>query len=166
MFDLGQTLRSANVNMAFTFKNLGNEGLNLRKTKQTPTEMYASHIIEYFKNKYKDPKDLANDFAFRLLCYFQYFNFEEELFKFLCSIDEDYKYFKFKNIGKIDEEYYYEMINNVIENLKKILKIDDSFHWTNMKMAFEERQRAIYDCLCKDKFFCGESFDMAEVLSK
>lgn len=153
MFDLGQSLRGANVEMAFTFSDLSKEGAELSSNGRTKADMYADHILRYFKEKHRSPKDLANDYSFRLLYYFQDLNTGAEMIKFLCSCSETYKYYKNNNLHQKDEEDFYYLVNMLVEDLKNSLGTKENLSWVSMKDAFETRLMLLFDGLAKDDFF-------------
>lgn len=152
MFDLGQCLRGVDVQMAFTFSDLSEEGADLAKKGYSKEEMYAGHILRYFKEKYTNPKDLANDYAFRLLLYFEELNIDEELFKFLCNCNDKYRHYKYKNLTQIKDENYYNLIQLLVDELKETFGLDEDLSWIRMRFSFEERKRLISEGLSKDEF--------------
>ena len=153
MFDLGQCLRGIDVQMAFTFSDLSEEGKTLSDRGLTNVDMYAEHVLKYFKEKYSSPKELANDYAFRLLCHFQNINIDEEMFRFLCNCSDNYRHFRTNNLEYIKDENYYDMINLLVDEFRNDLGIKEGLSWGIMKDAFETRQRLIFEGLANDPFF-------------
>lgn len=152
MFDLGQCLRGVDVQMAFTFSDLAEEGAELARRGYSKEEMYAGHILRYYKEKYSSPKDLANDYSFRLLRYFQELNIDEEMFKFLCNCNDKYRHYKNNKLDQIKGENYYGLIELLADDIKQNFELNEEFSWVRMRDAFEERKRLITEGLSNDEF--------------
>lgn len=163
MFDFGKCLKGFDLEMAFTFCDLSEEGAELKKTGRRKEKMYSDHILRYYKEKYSSPKDLANDYSFRLLRYFQELNFDKEMFKFLCGCNDKYRHYKSNKLDKIEDENYFDLIDLLAIETKQTLELNEDFPWVRMREAFEERKRLITDGLARDEFF-NQAYKMSKKL--
>ncbi len=152
MFDLGQCLRGVDVQMGFTFSDLSEEGSELARRGFSKEEMYAGHILRYYKEKYKSPKELASDYSFRLMLYFQDLNIDEEIFKFLCNSNDNYKHYKNNKLDQIKSDNYYGLIELLVGEMKENFELNEDLSWIRMRDAFEERKRLLAIGLAQDEF--------------
>ena len=150
MFDLGQTFRSANAKMALIFEEIPDKNIEeMRKNGISQAQQNAKCIIDYFRNNYKTPKELAKNKAFRLLCYFIDYNFSNEIYNFLNSVNNQHR---FRNQNYISEDNYYPIISTLINQFESKLLTKEIIKWESMKSAFEERRSIMYEEFSSDEF--------------
>ncbi len=162
MFDLGQSLRQG-ARMALTFDDLSVKGAELINQGYSVSQMYAKHILAYFKANHKTPEELATNNAFRLLCYFLNYDFSDEMYDFVNTINKQHRHTKRTNIS---DENYQPIITTILSEIKDKVSMQNSYiPWETMKNAFEERQEIIFEEFCADSFF-QDAYDLIEPIKK
>ena len=146
-FDLGNTLRTENAEMAFNFSDPV-EGLTEQEKRGDISTIYARNILKHFKSQYKTAEEIAKDPAFKLFKYFEDLSISKEIFTLMNTALGKYEY---KNDSQISDDNYNEMIENILpefnKKLKTNLKMSDVY---NMIGAFNYRREVMADEIAKD----------------